>query len=260
MTIIVPVDFSFTSQNAALYAMNMLEGHYEARLLLFHVYYLPEEAAKAELTMISMKEKLSKLGNTQIETRIEQGYDFVEALARLARHQSAAAVVMGIHDRSRMEQVFIGSETLKMAGKTVCPVIIVPQDVAFKNICRTALVCDTKSLESGIPTEPVKRILSLFRTTLHLLHVSESSYVNLSEKQLAQCHLLKEVFTSYHPEFYFLTNNQLQDTLLSYIQENEIDLVVYIAHHQSILEKLYMPNTLKQLAFGAPVPVLTAPV
>jgi hypothetical protein len=76
-------------------------------------------------------------------------------------------------------------------GKTVCPFIIVPQDVSFKNICRTALVCDAKSLESGISTELVKRILSLFRTTLHLLHFSESSYLNLAEKQLAQYHHLK---------------------------------------------------------------------
>jgi hypothetical protein len=97
--------------------MNMLIGHYVVRLLLFHFYHLQEEAAKFELTMISIKEKLSKLVNTRIETRIEQGYNFVEALAILAMHQSAAAVVLGIHDRSRIEPVFIGSETLKMAGK-----------------------------------------------------------------------------------------------------------------------------------------------
>jgi predicted aldo/keto reductase-like oxidoreductase len=89
--------------------MNMLIGHYVSRLLLFHIYHLQEEAAKFELTMISIKEKLSKLVNTRIETRIEQGYNFVEALAILARHQSAAAVVMGIHDRSRMEQCLLAA-------------------------------------------------------------------------------------------------------------------------------------------------------
>jgi hypothetical protein len=68
------------------------------------------------------------------------------------------------------------------------------------------------------------------------------------------------VFSSYHPEFYFMTNNQLQDTLFLFIQENEIYLVVYIANQHSIQEKLYLPNPLRQLAFGAPVSVLTAPV
>ena len=86
MLIIVPVDFSVTSQNAALYALQMLKGRYEDSLMLYHVYYLPEDRERAELTLEAMKQKLSNLGDIRIVCRTEHSLDFAVALSRKARH------------------------------------------------------------------------------------------------------------------------------------------------------------------------------
>ena len=40
-------------------------------------------------------------------------------------------IVMGLTGKSPLEQRFSGSNTLKMAEKNVCPVLIVPEDAKF---------------------------------------------------------------------------------------------------------------------------------
>ena len=85
MVIIVPVDFSVTSQNANLYALQMLKGRYEATLVLYHVYYLPEDRERTELTLEAMKQKLSNLGNVTIVCCTEHSRDFTDVLSRKAR-------------------------------------------------------------------------------------------------------------------------------------------------------------------------------
>jgi len=258
MLIIVPVDFSVTSQNAALYALQMLKGRYEDSLMLYHVYYLPEDRERAELTLEAMKQKLSNLGDIRIVCRTEHSLDFADALSRKARHEGAAAIVMGINERSKLEQAFLGSDTLKTVGKTLCPVIIVPKDAKFKEVRRTALVCDMANSKKGIPFVPIKAILTLFRTTLYLLYVSEAHYVCLNDSQIHHCQQLEDQFAVFKPASYFLTDNHFQETLLSFIKNEQIDLLICIPNQPSFLEKLYMPDTLKQLAFNSKVPVLAA--
>lgn len=47
-TVIVPVDFSDTSLNAARYAAKLFVGHYGVTIILYHSYSKPAELAEAE--------------------------------------------------------------------------------------------------------------------------------------------------------------------------------------------------------------------
>src|SRR5262245_43423337 len=113
-TVIVPVDFSSTSLNAARYAVKMLTGHYGVEMILHHVYEKSSQADEAITKLEALKSELLSIGIVKISVLAEEGSDFITELEKLARHRHADLVIMGITGRSGLAQTFIGSNTLKM--------------------------------------------------------------------------------------------------------------------------------------------------
>ena len=131
MTIIVPTDLSQVADNAARYAAQMVKGIYEVQFILYHVYENEDDKDSAEVLVTKLKEELQSRHMIKVETRMEEGGDFIDCLEKQARHSNANLIVMGITGKSKLEQVFMGSNTLKMIEKNVCPVLVVPPTAQF---------------------------------------------------------------------------------------------------------------------------------
>jgi len=143
-TIIVPTDLSQVADNAARYAAQMVKGNYDVNLILYHVYENEAEKQSATVLLEKLKEELQSKHFAKVETRMDEGGDLIDCLEKLARHADAQLIVMGITGKSKLEQVFLGSNTLKMVERNVCPVLIVPPTAQFFEIKN---VCDTKTLQ-----------------------------------------------------------------------------------------------------------------
>ena len=59
--------------------------------------------------------------HSNLTTYTEQGDDFVDELEKLTRHREADLVIMGITGRSSIQQIFMGSNALKMAENKFMP-------------------------------------------------------------------------------------------------------------------------------------------
>src|SRR5436853_7004786 len=123
-TVVVPVDFSITSMNAARYAGKMLKGVYGANLILYHMYEKDSEEALANEQLEHLKKDVLKDTIVKVETMSVKGDDVVDEIERVVRHRHANLVVMGINGRSALEQVFFGSNTVKLVDKNVVPVLV----------------------------------------------------------------------------------------------------------------------------------------
>src|SRR4051812_19458995 len=126
MTIIVPTDFSNVANNAARYAAEMIKGQYDARLMLFHVYEKASEEKESGKVLEKLAADLQENFMVKVECRDEESGDLIDSLERLSRHMGAQLIVMGITGKSRLEKVFLGSNTLKMVERNICPVLIIP--------------------------------------------------------------------------------------------------------------------------------------
>src|SRR5690606_12148487 len=153
--VIIPVDFSETSLNAARYGAAMLKGQYEANIILHHVYDKASQAQDANNRLASLAQELKDSRFVRVTVLAEQGDDFIEELDKLARHQKADLIIMGITGRSALGQTFIGSNTLKMVAKKSAPVLIVPQAAKFKEVKNVLLASDFKNTRSTTPSEPI---------------------------------------------------------------------------------------------------------
>lgn len=258
MNIIVPTDFSTTANNAVRYAVRMLKGSYHTNIVLYHVYEKTDDEADVTEAMELLKRDLMELGPVKIETHIEQSTDFINSLDRLARHVAAELIVMGITGKSRLEQVFFGSNTIKMAERNTCPILIVPPAAQFTQIKNVALTSDFQSVSTSIPFVPIKKVLSLFNPSLHVVNVNSEHYVSLSEDFMKQRDQLVEMFKNFNPEFYFIGTYNVEETIQTFVTDKNIDMLITVPRHRNIFTSLYKTSTTRKLAYESPVPILAA--
>jgi nucleotide-binding universal stress UspA family protein len=255
-TVIVPVDFSEPSLNAARYAVQLLTGHYGVNMILHHVYEKTGRAHEASENLEKLKKELMEIGIVKITTLAEQGDDFILELEKLARHQQADMIIMGIKDRSALGQTFSGSNTLKMVDQKVCPVLIIPPDAIYKEIKNVLLTSDFKNVMSTVPSVPIKIILKSFQPNLHILNVDSNHYVAITEEFQAEKQKLIEMFAEFNPEFYFLGWFDVDEGINQFAHDKKIDLIITVSKHHSLLKKMFHTSHTKKLVYQSTVPVL----
>lgn len=255
-TVIVPVDFSETSLNAAHYAAQLLTDQYGVNMILHHVYEKSAHASSTTESLEKLKEELLKKNILKITVLAEQGDDFIEELEKLARHQQADLIIMGITERSAIGQTFMGSNALKMVEQKVCPILIVPPDAQYKDIKNVLLTSDFKDVTGTTPSVPIKKILNAFHPNLHIINVHSEHYVALTEEYQIERARLKEMFADFNPEFYFLGWYDVDEAISQFAKDKNIDLIVTIRKHHSLLEKMFVTSHTKKLAYQSTVPVL----
>jgi nucleotide-binding universal stress UspA family protein len=258
MNIIVPVDFSAPSINAARFAAHMLVGNYEATLVLFHAYADQKSTGEIKNALQQLKDELIDEAILKVETRLEHNEDFIDSLERYARHIDAELVVMAITEKSKIGQMMHLSNSLKMIEQNVCPVLVVPHDVKYNTIKNVAIASDFKDVETSIPVVPVKKVLSIFRPNIHIVNINSEIYISLNEEYLKQRERMKEMFEEFRPEFYFITTYDFHETLRQFISDKKIDLVLTFPRKHSFINNLIRGNNTKRLVYESAVPVLAA--
>ena len=254
-TVIVPIDFSETSFNAARYAVKLLTNHPEVHITLYHTYEKSDAEENRSEGLEKLKQELLQDRNASISTCIEQG-DFLTELEKLARHRSADLIVMGITGKSSLAQVFMGSNSLKMAENKYCPVMIIPSNANYSEIKNVLLATDLKNVVSTTPSAPIKKVLEIFKAKLHIVNVNSQHYIELSENYQAEQQKLKEMFEEYNPEFYFLRLYDVDDAINKFSEDKNIDLIITINKDHSLVHNFFITSHTKKLAYQSTVPVM----
>jgi len=257
-TIIVPVDFSRTSINTAHYALKMLTGQGDANIIFYHAYEKAGEEVEANDLLEELKGKLSEYGVGNINFHAEESSDFPEALCRFARHNAATLIVMGLTGKSKLQQLFLSSKTLKIVDKNPCPVLIVPPSATFNQIKNVALTTDFKEVDLAIPSRPIQSVLEMFRPNLHVVNVNSEHYISLTEEFQGQRNKFADMFKDFNPEFYFIGTYDFHETINQFVNDKKIDMIITIPKSHSFIENLFKPSNTKKLVFESTVPVLAA--
>ncbi|HEV7330740.1 MAG TPA: universal stress protein [Flavisolibacter sp.] len=255
MKFIVPVDFSDVSVNAAEFAAQMLEGRYGVTMLLFHMYRNEAEEQVSVNRLSWLKETLQLQFPVKVETRVEQGDDFIGSLSRLVRYEDADLVVMAVTERLKIIE---DSYSMQMIVQNLCPVLVVPPGFSYRGIQNVAIACDFKNVEQVIPLVPVTKILNLFRPALHIVNVNSDLYISLDEEAATQKATLEKMFAAYRPEFHFIKTFGFHESLRQFIADKQIDIVLTFPRKKSFFNYLLKGNNTRKLVYEAEVPVLAA--
>lgn len=255
-TVIVPVDFSETSLNAANYAAQLLSGHYGVTMVLYHSYSKASEAANATESLEKLKADLMKNHIVKMDVLAHEEADFVDGLEKAARHRRADLVIMGITGKSAIAQVFFGSNTLKMAERKVCPVLIVPEKASFSPLKNVMLTSDFKNTIVSTPSVPIKDFLNIFKPQLHVVNVDKDHYISLTEDYENEKQELKKMFADYKPEFYFMRLYDVDEAINLFAESRNIDLIIVIQKNNSFIDKILRGSRTKALSYHSKMPIL----
>jgi nucleotide-binding universal stress UspA family protein len=254
--IIIPVDFSETSLNAARYAAAMLSGKPNTRVILYTMFKAEEEAATAEQYLQSLKAELEQKGVSTIETVKELGSDLIDNLGRLAHQKTAELIIMGITEKEEWRQLFFSSNTVKMAEENVCPVMIIPQHAKYNGITNVSLASDFKEVDAGTPVLAIKTVLEIFNANLHIVNIDNEHYVSLTDEYLVERAKMQKMFAEFNPEFYFIGINDFYEGIEQFSKDKNIDLLIIIPKNHTFMNSLFTSSHTKKLAFNTSVPLL----
>ena len=255
-TVIVPLDFSETSVNAARYAGQLFAGQSNINVILYHSYEKPVEAEHAVGALENVKTELLENYALQIEVMAFEEGDFVNGLEKTARHRKADLIIMGITGKSAIAQVFFGSNTLKMAERKVCPVLIVPESATYNPIKNVMLTSDFKNTVESTPTAPIKDFLNVFKPQLHIVNVDNEHYISLTENYEAEKQELKTMFADYNPQFYFMRLFDVDEAINLFAESRNIDLIIAIQKNHSFIGKLLNGSRTKTLTYHSKMPIM----
>jgi nucleotide-binding universal stress UspA family protein len=255
LNIIIPLDFSQTSFNAAHYAANMYKGRTDVTLILYHFYIHGEDTETAKEYLDSLQEELSRLGSI-VETELESGEKFIDSLAAFAHVKRAYMVVMGLTGRTPMAQRFSGSNTLLMSEKEICPVLIIPENVSFNGFSNALVTSEMKYVEETPCLLTIKRVLSYFKPSLHILNVDPKHYLELTEEYKAEKDKMEELMKEFDPSFYFMDLYDFHESVNTFATDNDIDLIIIAPKYHDFFGKLFKTLHTKKLIYHTKIPVL----
>jgi nucleotide-binding universal stress UspA family protein len=269
-TFLVPTDFSETSKNAARYAAHIAKQYPDVHIIL---YNFSDEVSTGsdssplsdedhgrvkimELALESIRIDLSKITQSKITCLAEEGNSLIDSIDSCAKHHGVDMIIMGITGSTRLEQIFMGSNALKMVNRGNCPVMIVPPFAQYKGIQDIMLTSDFKEVDRTMPVKPIQKVLDLFGANLHVVNVDHEHYVEVTEEYKVERAKLETILENYNPQFYFIRMYDFVDAVNQFVEDKEIDLILTVPKKHSFLSGVFRSSYTKKLAYHSHVPII----
>lgn len=269
-TILVPVDFSDTGNNAALFAANLAE-FYGADLWMYHAYELPvslseyafplvgieemQSAAEHELEQLK-KKTLSKLRrniNINIETEMSILQDGIDALCEKIKPD---LIVMGLSGKNALTKLIVGSNTIKAIYHSKYPVLVIPPKAEFLPVKMIGFACDYNKVLETTPVAPLKKIIHDFGARLHIMNVEPGDQHAQKAGLIQESLFISELMNEFHPEYHTILAGDITEGINWFVDQAKLDWIVLIPKKHNLMDKIFRRSHTKEMIYHTHVPVL----
>lgn len=288
--ILVPVDFSETSDKAVDYALFLAEN-YGAKVTLLHVVILlqedidEEKHLKAYEAIIKRKEekrdkymksrtaKGARLG-IRIDSVLRRGITPGETILDYIDENKFDVVVMGTHGRTELMKWWLGSAAERVVRYSPIPVITIHKDYNRKPaVGKVLFPVDFSALSKKAFKEGMRLVLKFDAKSILMFAVEEQQhpfyYLQNSEpilkanpelKKLLMKNLSALAGNQKERVVYYLAEGKSHKEIEAYAEKSKVDLIVMASHGMSGWEHFLIGSTTERVVNLAPCPVLTLPI
>lgn len=180
--ILVPVDFSPVSRNAAIYAAELAKK-FNAKLTLFHAYMLPTPVSEVPYVMVTADE-MQKENEAFVKKEADQLHDTYkievewlvligiasDEIKLLANERNADLIVMGMKGAGGLDKI-IGSTTTNVIRKLKVPVLVIPEKATYQPVNHITYAYDLND-PSGVGLfQPLLDLAAGYQSRFSLLHI-----------------------------------------------------------------------------------------
>lgn len=269
-TIVVPVDYTPLSLNAANYAADMACA-LDCSLSLLHVYPVPVVIDDMQMTVYTPtetesfeKERIEKLkrdicdrtGNTiQVYTRIMLD-EIMPAIENYCTYANPYAVVMGSESADKISRLLGIAPTLRARKLLNWPLIVVPGTATFASVKKIGLACDLTDVAKTIPGDRIIKMVKGLGAELHILHISESSGEIFKPEIMEGSDQLQQMFFELKPKYHETINKNVEEGIEEFVEAVDPDMLIVIPKKHTALQRLLTKSITKQLVLHLQLPVV----
>jgi len=264
--IVVPVDFSTQSRNAAIHAAQVAKL-FNAKLLLFHAYMLPTPVSEVPYVMVTVDdlqkdneaiirkeaELLSSDFGVEVEWLVRIGIPSDEIRA-LTEERRVDLVVMGMKGVGGIDKI-IGSTTTNCLRKLKTPVLIIPQDARFGEYKKITYATDFHNELLTRSFQPLLQIVNQFQSSINIVYIhrdADRSDVNEMDWRKNMANILPGIEYS----FVKIEDDSVKHGLTEFIESNHTDLLVMLTHRHNFFDRLFNRSQTTTMAYETRIPLL----
>lgn len=279
--LLVPVDFSESSDNACQYALR-LAAETGAEINLVHYYndllidqdmpptdefdisqqisdnILRAPANQAKASLEELCRNLSEQLNREKITGVALSHIFIwgnaeDGIIETCENDGYSLIIMGSNGEGR--KLFAGSLTMKVIKRSSVPVMAIPPEIQFKNIRHALYATDFEAADYQA-IENLFQLFPIFNMVVSCVHVSEK---DTPSEEIVKMENLKEVLSSRYPQrikFQVIRNADIVDGLREYMQKEETDMIALTRHNPTLLEKILGQSTTREMLSRTHIPLL----
>ncbi|TLP71136.1 universal stress protein [Maribacter sp. ACAM166] len=277
--ILVATDFSNEAYNALFYATQILAS----KPCTFHIIHIYDDFTSSTNTkniFFLGKEELTRLRITSQENLTETVHKIVldtsnklhtyntisskgtiaSAISHTLDNLEIDLIVMGNKGKTGAKELFMGSNTLKVANSIMqCPILAIPREIAYTPLDEIAFVTDFKKGCTRKTLVMLLTLASISNAAIRILHINDGEI--MTTKQEANKKLLKICLASKPHRFDAILNyadkaNVIQD----YLTENKIKMFSMSYHRRNFFERLIYEPVIMDLSIYAKIPFLILPI
>lgn len=265
-TILLAVDFSPASRNAAVFAAELAKLLH-TRLLLFHAYMLPTPISEVPYAMVTV-DNLQKENEEQIKKEADRIHDQygleVEWLVRigiasdeiktLTKEKEIGLIIMGMKGAGGLDKI-IGSTTINVSRKVKTPVLVVPHDASYTPIKHITYASDFTYKTSTRLFTPLLELARACGAKTNILFVRQN-HGGKSEQELTGRKSSEVIFEGIDHEYVIIEEPAVNQAISKYLQLQSSELLVMVAHKHTFLERVFSKNHTTAMAYETHVPLL----
>lgn len=277
-TLLVPVDFSGPSDNAAAFAADLARDRgYDAIVLAANLYVpifeqiiptpdlLQVTAADIQQKKELIREQLETLKG-EIQNRLNpdiavrfviSDLPLVRSILQQVRDENPALVIIGSSNDGATDDSMIGRQLIELAKVVPVPVLIVPPKSSYHPVADVLVAGDFKSLVCIDPLKMLGKWSQGRHPRLLLLNV-DASRRNLPAVDLpaATKEVVSDLLKGFEYSLYNLEDKDLLQGVLKFAADKQVQLIIALPGRHSFLYHLTHQNIQHGIWLNAQVPVL----
>ena len=266
--IIVPVDFSDASYNAANYAA-MLSNIFNSNIILVHACLNPSAIDDMPAHLLNQPEKelrevkedqlneyveiLRKKYTTRIEGIVREGAPTPEILD-VSNNKNASLIIMGMKGKGKSNSVFGSNTTLVMRRSSV-PVLVIPEKVEFKNVEVITLASDFDVETELSNYSLLKKIALKNNAFIQILNVRKGEE-QLSPDEMSGKLRTASAFEDLKHQFYTIKDDEVDEGIEDFLEDHPSELLAMVARKRGLFERIFKASHTRKMSYETEIPLL----
>jgi nucleotide-binding universal stress UspA family protein len=266
--ILVPIDFSAASRNAANYAVSLAKP-FEADVTFINVippavivddsvlaFVMTTQAEILENNKELMEKEvkaLSKEYTGKITGLVKEGAP-ADIIREMAEVKQADLVVMGMKGKGKSNSVF-GSTTTTIIRKFPFPVFVIPEKADYKPIDSITFASD---FDAEIEMGRYTLLLDLskkFNSQVHILNVQKSDS-SMSPVEAIGKMKTNIAFSNLNHQFHTINEKNVEEGINKFIEKNPTGILTMVAHKHNLFERMFGKVHTKEMSYQTKIPLL----